>query len=103
MRGGYSKHDLAADGGSPHEADRIVRNLARYNFRREEFPVIFEGFHPVTGAVVWREVIRAPDGLAVLAIPPLALICGHLVGIRIITADGEIHEQRPPQGSERIQ
>ena len=64
----------------------------RHNLPRQDFPLTIEAVHPVTRAVVWRNVVPmpGPGGSITLSLPPVGAIVGHFVVVRIRTASGYI-------------
>jgi hypothetical protein len=68
------------------------------DFPPEDYPIVMEFFHPVTGEVVHKIVIEqpAPGTKAKIFIPPLSAIHGHPVAARITHPDGRVHVVPPP-------
>ena len=69
-----------------------------YRFDQADFPLVIEGLHPDTRAVVWSLTIEAPVNADVpIYIPPLARRLGHPITIRMTWANGEVKEMEPPE------
>lgn len=73
----------------------MVNPPPRFDLPPSAFPFTLEGLHPDTRAVVWSRTVERPEDVAVVYIPPLALIHGHRVEIRVRYADGSVDEERP--------
>lgn len=67
--------------------------VKRYNFLPNQFPIIIEAFHPVTRFVVWSATIDEPEDCVLFHIPPLKIMLGHSVMIRIRFGDGTVEEE----------
>jgi hypothetical protein len=74
----------------------MVNPPPRFDLPPGAFPVTIEALHPETRAVVWSARVERPEETFLLYIPPLKLIHGHPVVIRMRFADGSVSEQAAP-------